>query len=254
MTESPDLPRIDTFKALFLDFDGTLVPFAQEPDGIVVPTFLPGLLIDLAEALDGALALVSGRSIENIDRHLGGLPLAIAGEHGGQVRRAGGPVTVRAAASFGAELERARRTFSAIDGVLVETKAAGFAVHYRKAPAAMTAVTDVMNRMVEDRPDLELIHGKCVCELRTTGISKAGAINDFMHETPFSDRVPIFAGDDTTDEDGFRTVNALGGESVKVGEGETCARWRVGSVSQVHAWLTAERDRLAGPSGMVARD
>lgn len=244
MEPSPHLPTLNETVALFLDFDGTLVPFAGRPDDIRLPAILPQMLRDLSRALDGACALISGRSIDNIDRHLGYSCLAVAGEHGGQIRFPGGSVVSRASVSFSGELEEAQRTFENNPGIVIEPKSAGFAVHYRLAPDLQGDVRAFMKNVIERRPDLEVVDGKFVSELRSRGVSKAAAIRDFMARQPFEGRKPVFVGDDVTDEDGFRAVNALGGISIKVGDGKTCADYRVKTIDQVYKWLVSVRDQM----------
>ena len=247
------LPEIDSMTALFLDFDGTLVPFAPEPDAIVVPDFLPDLLVDLSGALGGALALVSGRSIESIDRHIGRRELIVAGEHGAQWRSSGGQVQALATADFSEELQQTVQRFGETDGVLVETKAAGFAVHTRRAPSQRNAVDRFMRELVAGRKDLELVAGKAVCELRSVNVSKAVAIETMMQRQPFQGRHPVFVGDDVTDEDGFRAVAAMGGVGVKIGDGDTIAPVRLESVSEVHRWLQEVNDRLSANNKVTRR-
>jgi len=241
---SPHLPAVDDRMALFLDFDGTLVPFAGHPDDIRLPTVLPDLLRDLSDALGGACALISGRSIDDIDRRLGYSRLAVAGEHGGQIRFPDGSVISRASVSFSAALKKARRAFRGHPGIVIEPKSAGFAVHYRQAPDLQGDVGAFMKNVIERRPDLEIIGGKFVFELRSRGVSKAAAIEEFMTRQPFEGRKPVFFGDDVTDEDGFRAVNALGGISIKVGDGRSCADLRAKTIDEVYEWLIAVRDHM----------
>ena len=246
MKPSGKLPEIDNSAALFLDFDGTLVPIAAHPENIEVPKQLPDLLIDLARALDGALALVSGRSVDNVDGHLGHSSLATAGEHGAQIRLPDGTIIAHAVGTLARELDEAQRSFAGHDKILIEPKSAGFAIHYRQAPELQGKVRTFMNDLVRSRSDLEVIDGKLVAELRARGVSKGAAIDEFMTRQPFRGRTPVFVGDDVTDEDGFRTVNALGGFSIKVGDGQTCAGLRIRTIEQVYAWLSSTRDRLLG--------
>lgn len=246
MDPTDNLPQIDETVALFLDFDGTLVPFADHPDEIQVPAPLPNLLKDLSAALGGALALVSGRSIADIDRHLACTDIAVAGEHGGQIRFPGGPVISAASASLQREQDQARRRFADSQGIVIEPKSAGLAIHYRRAPDLQEAVRTFMNDVIRTHTGLEIVEGKFVAELRLRGVSKGSAISEFMARQPFQNRRPVFVGDDVTDEDGFRTVNELDGISIKVGEEQTCADLRVKTVDDVYEWLLSVRDRIAG--------
>lgn len=233
-------PPVPERPALFLDFDGTLVDIADRPDGIAVPATLPALLQRVVAATDGAAAVISGRRIEQIDHYLG-TELAAAGLHGLERRAApGSAVEMRPPPSEVAVLrERIAVSGLLADGVMLEDKGAGLAVHYRAAPERGVAVIATMTRLVEDLPALDLIRGKMVVEAKGRGFNKGDAVRRFMNDAPFAGRTPVFIGDDVTDEDGITAAEALGGFGIKVGDAPSQARYRVEDVPGVHAWLAA---------------
>lgn len=241
-------PRLTPDAALFLDFDGTLVALAETPEAIEVPPALVALLTDLHELLGGALAIVSGRQIDAIDRFLAPLRLPAAGEHGVQRRDAEGRMQEQRAPDLGFVLEACNELAGAHPGLLVERKHAAIALHYRMAPDLEAVCREAMVRVLDGQPQLELLHGKFVFEVKPAGINKGIAIDAFMHEAPFAGRVPVFAGDDTTDESGFAVVQPRGGIAIKVGSGPTQALHRLDSTLAVYEWLLEARDLLAnGP-------
>jgi len=240
-------PRLTHDAALFLDFDGTLVDLAETPEAIHVPPARVGLLGDLRDLLGGALAVVSGRQIDVLDRFLAPLRLPAAGEHGVQRRDAEGRMQEQRAPELTRVLDAANELARVHEGLLVERKHAAIALHYRLAPQLEAVCRDAMARIIFDQPQLELMHGKFVFEVKPAGIHKGGAITAFMHEAPFAGRVPVFAGDDTTDENGFAVVQPRGGIAIKVGSGPSQALHRLDSPRAVFEWLIAARDQLASP-------
>lgn len=226
--------------ALFLDFDGTLVELADAPDLIQIPDTLPDLLVRLAERLAGRLAIVSGRSIDDLDRHLGCSGLAVSGSHGLELRLPGGCSHTGSAPEIMQEVRQAIRRFAdGAPGLLVEEKPAGIAVHFRQAPGRAAEVGAFLAALA-DRTGLHLQHGKMVAELRPHGPDKGDALRRIMAEPVFAGARPLFVGDDLTDEDAFAAAAALGGAGVLVGEPrETVARWRLPSVAAVARWLEA---------------
>lgn len=224
--------------ALFLDFDGTLVEIAPTPDGIDVPPNIANRLEDLAGRHGGRVALVSGRSLENLAQHIGEAGLARAGSHGAERKRADGRLLGDEPAAIPPEAARAAQAFaSAREGVDYEAKRHGAAVHYRSAPALEC---EVIRFAVETAATHGLVvkRGKCVAELVHRGADKAGAVRAFMGEPPFRGSVPIFVGDDITDEDGFRAASEMGGFGIIVGDRASAfARYRLANPAEVHAWL-----------------
>jgi trehalose 6-phosphate phosphatase len=240
-------PRLTPDAALFLDFDGTLVALADTPEAIEVPPALVALLGDLHHLLGGALAVVSGRQIDSIDRYLAPLRLPAAGEHGVQRRDATGHMLEQRAPDLVDILETANELARVHEGLLVERKHAAIALHYRLAPQLEAVCRDAMTRAIDGQPQFELLHGKFVFEVKPAGVNKGVAIDAFLREAPFEGRIPVFAGDDTTDETGFAIVQPRGGVAIKVGSGPSLALHRLDSPRAVFEWLTQARDLLAAP-------
>jgi trehalose 6-phosphate phosphatase len=227
--------------ALFLDVDGTLLEIEREPGAVHVPERLCRILEQLQRVTTGALALVSGRPLAQLDCLFAPLRFSAAGLHGLE-RRNLGRKTIRAAPDAEV-LEKARRRLAAFAeanrGVLLEDKALTLALHYRNAPQLAEATIAVAEQAVtESAGALTLLHGKMVCELKPPGIHKGRAIAAFLEEPPFRGRRPVFAGDDLTDEAGFATINERGGVSVRIGLGRpTAARFGHRDVAAVQSWL-----------------
>jgi trehalose 6-phosphate phosphatase len=240
-------PPLGLDAALFLDFDGTLVGLAPTPEAIEIPPALVPLLGDLRDLLGGALAVVSGRQIDSIDRFLAPLRLPAAGEHGVQRRDAEGHMQEQRAPDLASILDVANELARVHEGLLVERKHAAIALHYRLAPQLEAVCRDAMSRAIAGHPQLELMHGKFVFEVKPAGINKGLAIDAFMSEAPFAGRRPVFAGDDTTDESGFAIVQPRGGIAIKVGSGPSLALHRLESPRAVYEWLVQARDMLAAP-------
>jgi trehalose 6-phosphate phosphatase len=241
-------PRLTPDAALFLDFDGTLVAIAETPEAIEVPSALVPLLSDLSDLLDGALAVVSGRQIDVLDRFLAPLRLPAAGEHGVQRRDAEGRMQEQRAPDLTLVLDTANELARVYEGLLVERKHAAIALHYRLAPQLEAVCRDALLRVIDGQPQLELLHGKFVFEVKPAGVNKGIAIDAFLREAPFAGRMPVFAGDDTTDESGFAIVQPRGGVAIKVGSGPSLALHRLDSPRAVFEWLVQARDLLAGPA------
>ena len=234
----PTPPAPAAGDALFLDFDGTLVDIASEPQRVVVGQALIALLGSLQRRVDGALALISGRPITDLDRQLSPLQLAAAGEHGAEIRHRPGALIDSHARLPGAVVSFVDGLGAALPDVLIELKAASVSVHFRNAPARQAEVERQMQRLQAEWPDYELLHGKMVVEFKPAAVNKGRAIRALAAQVPFSGRRPVFIGDDTTDEEGFRAVNELGGVSIRVGaRPESAALYRLADVAAVHAWL-----------------
>lgn len=241
-------PRLELERtALFLDYDGTLVAIAPTPDEAVADDGLRHLLQTLDSRLQGALALVSGRPVADIDRFLHPDRYTIAGLHGLELRRRDG----REMALGGAEaaLDRARqalRSFSAeAPGTMLEDKRLTVALHYRGAPAVEDEARALAARLVEESGGaLQVLAGKMVVELLPAGRDKGRAIAELLELPEFAGRRPVFVGDDVTDEAGFRTVNERGGISARVGTADrrTEALWRLEDVAALRGWLRAALD------------
>jgi len=213
--------------ALFLDFDGTMVDIAPKPEQVHVPQPLISSLTQLQAYLGGAIAVVSGRPIEQIDDYLYPLRLPVAGVHGAERRSADGEVILIATHPLDRVESVARCLAAEHPELVVEHKRGSLALHYRLAPHLEPLCREQMEAAVNDSPGLTLLHGKMVVEAKPTGAGKGHAIEAFLGEPPFTGRTPLFIGDDVTDEVGFSTVQRLGGLGIKVGEGATVARQRL---------------------------
>lgn len=239
----PPRPPAASRLALFLDFDGTLVGFADRPDGVEVVSALPPLLHEIAQALDGALALVSGRPLAAIDRFLGLPHLAAAGSHGAELRTAGGRMVAEPAPDprLPALLAQAQAAARSLPGVLVEAKRDGLALHWRQAPAQGDAATRLAGMLAaEAGAGYRLQPGSRVVELRRGGTDKGQALLRLMAAAPFAGREPWMIGDDLTDEDAFRAAIACGGQAVIVGRRRpTAAGHALPDPAAVHAWLAS---------------
>lgn len=226
--------------ALFLDFDGTLVGFADHPDAVQVPPGLAATLADLSGRMDGALALVSGRKVDSVDRQVAPLTLPVAGVHGLELRRVpGGPVMRHDGEA--ARLEAVRRFLAekmdADDPIFMEDKGGAIVLHFRTAPSEAERARALAAAAARLDKGLVAVDGHAIAEIRPRAITKAGAIHHLLEAPPFRGRRPVFVGDDVTDEDGFRAVAEAGGHGIKVGAGPTAARHRLADVAAVHRWL-----------------
>lgn len=233
----PPLSLLDG-AALFLDFDGTLVELAEAPDAIEVPGELPGLLERLAARLGGRLAIVSGRALGDLDRHISCGGVAMAGSHGLELRLADATaVPVARPAGLDSAREEVRRFAAAGDGLLVEDKPASVALHFRQAPEREAEVAAFAEALAA-RTGLVVQNGKMVAELRPAGADKGDALRALMREPAFAGARPLFMGDDLTDEHAFAAAAELGGAGVLVGPArETAARYRLDGVAAVAEWL-----------------
>ncbi|AKJ32208.1 trehalose phosphatase [Caldimonas brevitalea] len=238
-------PSIDANTALFLDFDGTLADLAPRPDAVHVPTSLIDTLLLLQQVLQGALAIVSGRPIAQLDALLAPLRAPAAGVHGVERRSADGYVWHLAAPSLDRVEATARALQAEVPALLIERKPGAVALHYRQAPELAQHCFDAMSAAVRESSGLTLLHGKMVLEVKPAIATKGHAIQAYLREPPFLGRRPLFAGDDVTDEAGFQAVQAEGGETIKVGEGETVASHRMADPGSLRHWLAECAARLA---------
>ncbi len=223
--------------ALFLDFDGTLVEIAPDPDAIVVPPTLARRLAVLNDQLDGRLALVSGRALDDLTRHLGPIGMARAGSHGAHCVRADGSLAGAPPEPLPGEIVARMRAFAQECGLRYEAKSHGGALHYRARPEMADAVHALADELAASN-GLCVKRDKAVAELVRPGASKRGAVQTFMAENPFSGSTAIFVGDDVTDEDGFAGAIEFGGFGLAVGDRMSDkARYRLDTVSAVHEWL-----------------
>ncbi len=226
--------------ALFLDLDGTLAPIAARPQDVRPDSRRTQLLERLDQALEGRLAVVSGRTLADVDRILEGRITAVAAVHG-LVRRAADGILREASPhpALGVAAEQLRAFASRDSGLIVEEKGLSVALHYRLARAHADAAQACAQALAADT-GLTLQHGDMVEELRTPGPTKGDSVAGFLKAAPFAGARPVFVGDDATDEHGFSAVQALGGMGVLVGPMRpTAARYRIRGVEEALAWLEA---------------
>jgi trehalose 6-phosphate phosphatase len=212
-----DLDRL----AVLLDVDGTLLDIAPTPREVIIPAGLTETLARVRDRLEGALALVSGRTIAEIDEFFAPLELAAVGGHGAEMRPvAAGPVIAGRATSLDAEFKEILKDIAACHpGVLVEDKGYSLALHYRQvAKQGVSLIHDVKHaREAWGDQSIELLLGKAVLELKFAGFNKGTAVRQLMTYPPFAGRAPIFVGDDHTDEDAFNVVPEYKGQAFSVG-------------------------------------
>ncbi len=228
--------------ALFLDFDGTLVDIAARPEAIDVPPGLPGLLLRLSARLGGALAVVSGRPMAQLDEHL---PVAITkvGDHGGSVRLDPAGSVEHAAldrppASW---LGRARLLAEAFPGAFVEAKEHGFVLHYRQAPEAAGMAQGLLESLIAEAPDqFTLMPAHMAWEVMPRAVSKGTAVATLLAHAPFAGRVPVFIGDDVTDEAGMAAARAAGGMGLRLQDS-------FGTPAALRAWLAGLAETVSAP-------
>ena len=243
------LPRPHAQWALFLDFDGSIIELAAAPDRVQVAPELPRLLAELASILDGALAIVSGRPLAQIDGYLAPYKFPAAGLHGIERRGADGCVVMARARDT--HLDRIGATLHDFAdrhlGVLVEDKGHTIALHYRRAAHLSEQCRQaVVGALDGAGPNLQMLAGKMVLEVKPVGVDKGSAIEAFLAERPFAGRLPVFCGDDVTDEAGFSVVNQKGGISIRVGAAPTTVAHRqAASVDELVAWLATISHTLA---------
>lgn len=236
-------PDLDRKSALFLDLDGTLLEIAATPELVVVPPALPALLAHLHHQLDGAVAIVSGRPMGQIDRLLIPFRASAAGEHGVSLRYSDGtmeelPIDIAVPDVWHEALNNAVERWP---GVRVETKPHGVAVHYRLAPERENEVWQLVRALVApDHPWFRLIPAREAVEIGLRSASKGHAVERLMSHAPFHGRRPIFIGDDFTDEAGMSMARRFGGLGLRVSEVFG------GDPAQVRAWLTHGMARLDG--------
>jgi trehalose 6-phosphate phosphatase len=232
---TPDLREY----AFLLDVDGTLVDIAATPHAVKVPTSLRRALASLMERTNGAVALVSGRSIDDLDLLFDPLLLAVVGGHGAEFRLINGAdLRMRDAPPLASEL---RRQLCAIAGagVVAEDKGYAVALHYRLAPEMEKTVRDAVAKIcAEPWPvPLEVLPGKSVVEIKSAGFSKATGVRELMRHPPFAGRTPIFIGDDTTDESVFAIMPEFDGIAFSVGRQVAGAINHFDTPAEVRDWL-----------------
>ena len=234
----PTPPLLDDACALFLDVDGTLVEFELRPDLVGLPSDALEVLGRVSDRLSGALALVSGRPLSELDLLFSPRRFPAAGLHGQQFRGVADPQPVHTGDALSALRHEAALFAARHPGVLVEDKGANLALHWRAAPEAAVPVTRFAESHLPSLAGYRLQPGDHVLELVPADVDKGRALHTLMAQTPFIGRTPVFVGDDLTDEFGFAAANAAGGWSVQVGTREPSqARYRLPDPAAVHSWL-----------------
>lgn len=227
--------------ALYLDIDGTILDLAPTPEQVHVPDWMVPLLERLSRKLDGAVAFVSGRTIEAIDALFRPLTLPAVGVHGGELRGPDGHVASdhKLVDSVQSAVPLLQEGIAGMRGVQLENKHCVVALHYRAVPERGREVLKLAEIIAGSLgPEFAVLVGKCVVEIRPRQLTKGSAIRRLMEQRPFRGRTPIFAGDDSTDEDAFEVVNRLGGISVRVGEeAPTAAKYRLADPDRLRGWL-----------------
>lgn len=230
-------PLLPASAALYLDFDGTLAHIAATPDSVVISRRLPGLLNALRARMGGAVAVITGRRLADIDSLLAPAVLPGVGLHGAELRlKISDRVTQNKVGGVAPLVAALKARFGTQKGLIVEDKGAGAALHFRLAPERAQECIEAM-RELAGRARLDVLVGNMVVEARKRGINKGRALRTLAAHRPFKGRVPVFIGDDTTDEDGFAAAERMGGYGIKVGGGDSAARYRWSSVEDVHDWL-----------------
>lgn len=227
----PVLPPLE-WTALLIDLDGTLLDIAPTPDAVVVPGGLSSDLRALRVSLGDAVAVVTGRPVETVDALLGDAVFAVAGEHGAAIRFSPGDRLERAAVPTppAAWVQAMERVVQEHPGALLEAKARGFALHYRAVPAAERPLRDALLALLDGSTAFELMPGRLLWEVRPRGVDKGTAVTRLMARPPFQHRLPVFIGDDVTDEDGIAVAVAMGGAGLRVPD-------LFGDAAGTRAWL-----------------
>jgi trehalose 6-phosphate phosphatase len=241
MLDNPD--RI----ALFLDLDGTLLDIAGAPTEVTTPPSLVPALGRVGAALDGAMAILTGRTIADVDRLLAPLRLAAAGVHGNEFRSdPDGPVEVTSDTVPAPVVEAVRRIVAATPGLLLEQKDISIAVHYRGAPDAQSALEgELHDVLARGDSGLVLSHGRRVFELVPRGATKGTALQRLMRRPRFAGRIPVVVGDDMPDETALAAAAELGGVGLKVaGEHFASGATHFGGPGEVRRWLDELAERF----------
>lgn len=246
MAATLHLPDLDRSRdSLFLDFDGTLVGFSQDPQAVRLAPETAQSIGHLADALEGAVAIVTGRPIAFIDGLLDPLLLPMAGIHGFEMRtRPDGAVQTRQPPPDLARVRAILTDKGEQQGLRIEDKGGAIVLHFRGAEHLEPEARALAEHALAGAEGLVLVPGHAIIEVRPESVDKGGAIAALSDVPPFRGRRPIFIGDDRTDEDGFVRAQDRGGFGVKVGSGETSARFRLEDIEAVHHWLKRQETRL----------
>lgn len=234
--------------AVFLDVDGTLIDIALTPDRVVIPDGLVDLVRELTRHAGGALAIVTGRPIAEVDRFLAPLAPVAAGVHGAQLRRQpDGAVELRAKPIDADLVAAVQREIGSRPNIMVEAKPTSIAIHYRQAPNLAAELEAVLERILKRSADhLVLAHGRKVMEIVPRDVSKGDALKLLMELPDFRGRKPVMIGDDVSDQSAFEAATNLGGFGLKVaGERFSVADADFANPTEVRAWLAT----LVGSDG-----
>ena len=253
---APPLPVAGDAWALFLDVDGTLLAFQERPEQVQVPPALKSLLEALYQRLDGAMALVSGRPVEELQALFGEPAWPLAGLHGLQLKLPDGRLrqTPVKPESIRQLRHSARRLADDLPGVRLEDKEIAVALHCRAAPARYEALLAACEQAVQALPGFELQPGNLVVEIKPSAMKKGHAVQSLMEVHPFLGRRPVYLGDDLTDEHAFATVNLENGITTRVGIREpTLAQFALRDPVDVQAWLSRLLDVMVQGDPLYAR-
>ncbi len=226
--------------ALFLDVDGTLLDIVERPEYVTADPALVATLQEVAKTLGGAMALISGRRVTEVNRIFHPARFPTSGAHGAEYQDSAGRRHNKVVKSLPAAVIREIQKFAdSHRKLLLEHKQYGVALHYRQAPELQSTCHETMNSIAVDvEDDFRLIDGKMVYELTPRSVDKGMAVAEFLRADPFRGRKPVYVGDDTTDEDGFIATNRLSGTSIRVGQTQrTEANFVLEDVDAVRRWL-----------------
>ena len=233
--------------ALFLDVDGTLLDIAPTPSEVIVPPKLPELLMSISKGLDGALAILTGRQLAEIDALFAPAQFIGGGVHGAELRTTpGGPIIRAATALPDALVDELKRLADRLPGIMAEPKGPGFAIHYRQAPELKDAVEAAIRALVAQYPeDLVLCPGRKLFEIIPRGYSKGSALRTLAGLPTFAQRTPIMIGDDVGDLPALAAAEKLGGVGLRVAGGHFGqADFDLRGPNGVVAWLQDLSERL----------
>lgn len=226
---------------LFLDVDGTLIEIAPRPESVTVPASLLASLSAASGRLDGAIALISGRTIDNLDSLFAPLRLRASGVHGAEIRfdPAGQTLVETTDRLSSTVVDAVRRAALDYAGVIVEDKGFSVAVHYRLARHAGASLEAELRSILigANDPSLRILAGHMVFEIKRATFDKGVAIGRFMDRAPFAGRKPIFLGDDITDLPGFSAVLERGGDAFSVGRSIDGLSGSFPDPASVRSWL-----------------
>jgi len=247
------LPTIAHNWALFLDVDGTLLNYVSRPEAAIVPPSLRQTLAGMSAALDGALAIVSGRTIADLDRLFAPLRVPVAGQHGAEARRSERTCILAADSTpstpaLASILAPVYALVARQPAIMIENKGLSAAVHYADAGPERDALSAILpGAIARSKGAYQLLASHLAFDIVPHAVDKGRAVDWFMAASPFAGRIPVFIGDDRTDEDGFAAVTARGGYAIKVGQPDnSIARWHMRSPSELREWLDRSLATLEG--------